>query len=635
MTGTRLLFAAALLFATSPIAAPAWGAEPDTPQAAAPSHATAGEPDMPAAPATPAGEPDAPSKASADREAVPSLPPGVSSTRPVPPRTGPPALATNEVLVIMRDSATLRIGAGSRAVAADPALAATLGRLGIDRASVVGHERLDATRHARPSPPRVFKLSSSAPGFDAVEAARALRATGRFRAACPNYKLQPFATFPNDTYLADQWYVQDPDDGDVDLPEAWDLEKGSSTIRIGIMDTGVDIGHPDLATHIWANPGEVPGDALDNDGNGYVDDVNGWDFGDDDSDPNPEPIFDPSGIDIAFHGTFVAGIASAATGNAQGIAGAGWNCLIVPLKVANAAGDITTDAVTPAFLYAAEQHLSVLNMSLGGAGAPGVAEYFQALVDMADSAGVLCVAAAGNDGAGAPTYPAGCDRVLSVGAMGMGNVRAEFSNYGSWVRIAAPGASMWSSICRNYVVDDLSQLIYYVFFGWDGENPYMFGDGTSFACPLVSGVCGLVRHRWPLLTPQQVAAHMIATGDVIAFDQPIGPKLNAFAAVNTPVLAVEEAPPVLLRLERGVPNPFRSATVLAFTTATSGLVRLKLYDLDGRLVREIVNEFMPAGRHERSWNGASADGRRLAAGVYMAVLENGGQRARLKLVMLR
>ena len=125
-------------------------------------------------------------------------------------------------------------------------------------------------------------------------------------------------------------------------------------------------------------------------------------------------------------------------------------------------------------------------MSIGGPGDPGVPEYFQALVDMADSAGVLCVAAAGNDGASTPTYPAGCARVLSVGAMDTGNVRASFSNFGSWVRIAAPGASMWSSICRNYAVDDFSQIIYIYYFGWDGENPYMFGDGTSFACPLVS-----------------------------------------------------------------------------------------------------------------------------------------------------
>src|SRR5262249_4257921 len=436
----------------------------------------------------------------------------------------------------------------------------------------IGREGADAA--ARANSQRFLELSSSDPGFDAIEAARALRATGRFRAVCPNYRLHLFATYPNDTYLADQWYVHDAAGGDVHLPEAWDVEKGGSSITIGIMDTGVDTGHPDLVGKIWVNPGEIPGNGVDDDHDGYVDDVNGWDFGDDDADPNPEPIFDPNGIDIAFHGTFVAGIASAATNNGQGIAGAGWNCKLLPLKVSNAAGDITTEAVAPAFLYAAAHHVSVLNMSLGGPGDPGVPEFFRALVDVADSAGVLCVAAAGNDGSSTRTYPAGCGRVLSVGAMDIGNVRASFSNFGSWVRIAAPGASMWSTICRNYVVDDLSQLIYYVFFGWDGENPYMFGDGTSFACPLVSGVCGLVRHRWPTLTPQQVAAHMIATGDAIAFDEPIGPKLNAFAALNTPVLAVEDAPPAALHLGRGAPNPFRSATVLAFTTPAPGLVHL-------------------------------------------------------------
>jgi hypothetical protein len=344
------------------------------------------------------------------------------------------------------------------------------------------------------------RLSSTAPGFDAVAAAQALRATGRFRAVCPNYRLQPFATFPNDYYLPDQWYVHDPAGGDVHLPEAWDFEKGGSTVTIGIMDTGVDIGHPDLATRIWTNPGEVPGNGVDDDGNGYIDDVNGWDFGNDDADPDPEPIIDEIGLDIGFHGTFVAGIAAAAAGNAQGIAGASWNCLIVPLKVANAAGDITVEAVTPAFLYAADQHLSVLNMSLGSAPVRAFPSYFQALVDVADSAGVLCVAAAGNDGVDTPTYPAGCDRVLAVGAMDMGNVRAEFSNFGSWVDVAAPGASMWSTICRNYVIDDTSQLFYYVFFGWDGENPYMYGDGPrsrvrwSRAC---APWCGITARAHP------------------------------------------------------------------------------------------------------------------------------------------
>jgi subtilisin family serine protease len=632
MTSPRAILTAALL-ALSP--ALAWAAPPGpappapAPRAVTPAPRLASEAGEPDTPAFAAGEPDAPAAAVAPREAASRLP------RPVPRKSGPPSLASNDVLVILRDGATLRIGAGSRAVAADPALAATLGRLGIDRATPVGHERTDATRRSRPSPPRIVRLSSTAPGFDAVAAAQALRATGRFRAVCPNYRLQPFATFPNDYYLPDQWYVHDPAGGDVHLPEAWDFEKGGSTVTIGIMDTGVDIGHPDLATRIWTNPGEVPGNGVDDDGNGYIDDVNGWDFGNDDADPDPEPIIDEIGLDIGFHGTFVAGIAAAAAGNAQGIAGASWNCLIVPLKVANAAGDITVEAVTPAFLYAADQHLSVLNMSLGSAGGPGIPEYFQALVDVADSAGVLCVAAAGNDGVDTPTYPAGCDRVLAVGAMDMGNVRAEFSNFGSWVDVAAPGASMWSTICRNYVIDDTSQLFYYVFFGWDGENPYMYGDGTSFACPLVSGVCALVRHHGPALTPEQVATRIVATGEAIAFDQPIGPKLNAYRAVNASLLAVEDVLPETPRFDRGAPNPFRTSTVLSFTTTTPGPVRLRLYDLDGRLVRELVNEFMPAGRHERTWNGASASGARLAAGVYLAVLESGGLRARQKLVMLQ
>ncbi len=258
---------------------------------------------------------------------------------------------------------------------------------------------------------------------------------------------------------------------------------------IGIMDTGVDLGHPDLASQIWSNPGEVPGNGVDDDGNGYVDDVKGWDFGNGDADPNPEPLFenlDSFVIDVGFHGTFVAGIAAAATGNLEGIAGAGWNCRILPLKVSNSAGEITSEAVGAAFLYATALHVPVLNMSLGGPGDPGVPEFFQALVDGASAAGVLCVAAAGNDGSETPSYPAGCTGVLAVGATDVNNVRADFSNWGGWVKVGAPGAMMWSAICRNYDVDETSQILYFYFFGWDLERPYMYGDGTSFACPLCS-----------------------------------------------------------------------------------------------------------------------------------------------------
>ena len=552
------------------------------------------------------------------------------SVRPAPPRTRSAYYAANELLVALGEAKALQIGAGARPEASEPALAATLERFGFDRAAAVGRSPRGGERSAR-----FLKLSSRRADFDPLEAARALRATGRFRAVCPNYRLQLFATLPNDEYLDLQWYVSDPGDGDVDLPEAWDLEKGGSSVTIGIMDTGVDTGHPDLASRIWTNPGEIPGNSLDDDGNGYVDDVNGWDFGNDDSDPNPGPVIDEIGLDIGFHGTFVAGIASASTGNAEGIAGAGWNCRVLPLKVTNSAGEITSEAIAAAFLYAADLHVGVLNLSLGGPGDPGVPEFFQALVDVADSSGVLCVASAGNDGSSTPTYPAACDRVLAVAALDDANARTDFSNYGSWVDLAAPGASMWSAICRNYVVDDYSQVFYLYLFLWDGENPYMYGDGTSFSCPLVAGVCGLLRHRAPSLGPQQAAQHIVATGDPLSPSLEIGPKLNAFRAVSQPLVSVDDAPASALAFERVTPNPIRSNAVLAFTTAAPGRVRLTLYDCAGRRVRELVDESLPVGRHARAWDGAASGGLHLASGVYVAVLESGERSARQKLVLLR
>jgi subtilisin family serine protease len=405
---------------------------------------------------------------------------------------------------------------------------------------------------------------------------------------------------------------------------------------IAIMDTGIDTGHPDLAGKIWHNPGEIPGNGVDDDGNGLVDDIVGWDFGTNDADPNPEYTQDPgSGLDVGFHGTFCAGIAAAAPNNAEGMAGAAWRCRLMPLKVSHPDSGITTRAVTEAFLYAADKRPSVLSMSFGAPADSGVPEYFQALVDVATEAGVLCVAAAGNDGDSARTYPAACHDVVAVGASDESNGRASFSNWGPWVSVAAPGSSMVSAICRNYLLTDLDQIFYMLFFSWDGVTPYMYGDGTSFACPLAAGVCGLIRSRFPGLSPQQVKQHLIATGDLVAYDHSIGPEINAFRAVDTPPVAVTPAaPPRALQLDPPAPNPSTLAAALRFGLPADGHARVAVFDCSGRRVRVLIDGTLSAGPHLVYWDGRDAGGRAAPSGVYLVRLESGGAVTRQKLVRL-
>ena len=536
-----------------------------------------------------------------------------------------PTPADPDQVLIIEDAPRLSVGRAGALSVSDPRLARHLAALGLDHGEQLGEA--GGLRYVR--------LTSSSPGFDPSAAAADLRASGLVRAALPNLRMRLHATLPNDPDLADQWYVYDGGGpADVRLPDAWDVQRGSAAVRIGIMDTGVDMTHPDLASKIWTNPGEIPGNGIDDDGNGYVDDVHGWDFGNNDNDPNPHAVIDTTlGIDVGFHGTFVAGIAGAATNNNEGIAGAGWNCSLVPLKVVDTNGDITLSAVTAAFAYATQMHLEVLNMSFGTAGDTSVANYFQAMVDAATAAGVLCVASAGNDGTNGLNYPAACNHVLSVASTNESNARSSFSNYGPTVRVAAPGEFMWSSICQNYVIDDLSQIIYIYFFYWDGVTPYMEGDGTSFSAPLASGVCALVRSAHPSWTPMQVLGDIIGTGDIVAYDEPIGPKINAANAVTQPLTGVSG--PALAASLRAAPNPFVSAASLRYSLAADGPVRMHVLDCSGRLVRELDAGDLAAGPHARSWDGTDAHGAPVRPGLYFIDLERGGTHERVRLVRLR
>jgi subtilisin family serine protease len=539
--------------------------------------------------------------------------------------------APGQIVAIAKEG-VLDSDANGAARSPDRRVQAALARLGLTRA-----ERLDRTpRGGTVRRERMWLLESTNPSFDPPAAAEALRETGRFAAVCPNFSVHLLATYPSDLYLIYQWYVDDGSFADIRLPFAWDIEKGSPSVTIAIIDTGVDTGHPDLASQIWHNPGEIPGNGLDDDGNGFVDDVDGWDFGRHDNDPRPEYSRDDStGIDVGYHGTFCAGIAAAATNNDDGIAGAGWSCRIMALKASHpdSTGLIYASAVAPAIAYAVDEGASIISMSFGDFAAPGLPQFYQTLVDMATQAGVLCVAAAGNEGDDVPIYPAGCERVLAVAATDFDNNRAEFSNWGSYVDIAAPGSSMWSTICTNYTFL-LSDQIVYLFLGWDTVNPYMYGDGTSFSCPLVAGVAGLVRSRFPSLTPAMVMKHLIATGDPVAYDHPIGPKVNAFQAVNSVPTAVEGeggAPRLTLA---AAPNPAAGGSEIRFSLEEGGQVRLFLYDAAGRRVRALVDGPLSAGPHRIAWDGRGEAGAAVGAGVYLVKLETEGSMRTMKLAWM-
>lgn len=258
----------------------------------------------------------------------------------------------------------------------------------------------------------------------------------------------------------------------IQAEDAWSVARGEG-VTIAIVDTGVDLAHEDLADRLWANPGEVPGNGVDDDGNGFVDDVRGWDFVNNDADPR-----DDNG-----HGTHCAGIAAAATDNARGIAGMAPGARIMAVKVLDSRGSGSTATLAEGISYALDNGADIISVSIGG---PTGASVLHAAVRRAAAAGVPVVVAAGNEG-GAVLYPAAYAESLCVGASDADDVRASYSNFGPALDVLAPGGTPGKAIYSTV-----------------RNNGYDFKIGTSMATPHVAGVAALLKGERPGLSAEAV-----------------------------------------------------------------------------------------------------------------------------------
>jgi len=278
----------------------------------------------------------------------------------------------------------------------------------------------------------------------------------------------------------------------VGAPAAWDISTGSPNVIVAVVDTGVDVLHADLKPNIWVNPGEVPNNGADDDNNGCVDDVNGCSFVSDSS-PGCHNVTNGFVNDDIGHGTFVSGVIAAAA-NGTGIVGVARNVRIMPVKVLDCYGAGDTVATARGILYAAHNGARVINLSLGGV---QDSQAVRDAVDEATNAGALVVAAAGNDGADAVSFPARLPRVLAVGAVSRANPdqRAPFSNWGPEIGVVAVGQSVVGPLPASRCDVILPCL---------PEGPWATGDGTSFSAPQVSGLAALMFSLNPALTPARI-----------------------------------------------------------------------------------------------------------------------------------
>ncbi len=374
---------------------------------------------------------------------------------------------------------------------------------------------------------------------------------GQVEAQLAAYKANPNVEYAEPDYLAQPVYEpNDPSYGDgtqwgpqkIEAPLAWDYSKGDSSVVVAIIDWGVDLQHPDLATEMWTNADEIADNGIDDDGNDYIDDVYGWDFANDDNDPQ----------DDYGHGTHCAGIAAAATDNGVGIAGVAFDSSIMAVKVGDGStGKASYSDIAYGIMYAADNGAKVISLSLGGYAFSG---FLEAVVNYAWDAGCVLVGAVGNNNKSDLFYPAAYDNVIGVSATDQDDAKASWSNYGSQVAVAAPGVSIYSTY-------------------WNDGSTYAHMSGTSMSAPHVAGLAALLFAQDGGRSNAEVRSLIEDSADDLGdagWDPYYGHgRINAYRALGTTSTVIEPATGGSLIADHGdLTLDFPADSVSSTTTVT-------------------------------------------------------------------
>ena len=356
------------------------------------------------------------------------------------------------------------------------------------------NHRYGATIRRKMHTPDMYIIAFEGADLDAV--ADAIRAYSDepavVRRAGPDLIYHAAANTPNDPYFNRQWGLHNANGPDIGALQAWDISTDCGDVLVAVIDSGVDYGHEDLARNMWVNPGEIPGNGRDDDNNGYVDDVHGWDFGDDDNDP----------MDYDSHGTHCAGIIGAVGNNGVGVAGVAWKVRMVALKhTGGQTGTSYSSDSIDAIHYASRIGVYVISASWGGDRSDPNLEY---TIGRYCTSRILFVAAAGNGGDDLigddndhwPMYPASYSFkcIISVANTDSEDRLAGSSNFGrTSVDLGAPGTDIWSCI----------------------PGSYGYKSGTSMATPYVAGACALLIAKVHANHPQEIKMRLMKSVDRI------------------------------------------------------------------------------------------------------------------------